>query len=87
MTDQLTHSVVPVDDGGDRRFKHDLGLCIDVNHALFDALVIAHHPLHPVRLNAVQIGGQQNILDDVRLCFREAEFFKCVHAESMEQLV
>ena len=87
MTDQLTHAVVPVDDGGDRRLKHNLGLCIDMNHALFDALVVAHHALHAVRLDAVQIGGQQNVLDDVRLCFREAEFFKCVHAEPMEQLI
>ena len=87
MTDQLTHTVVPVDDGGDRRLKHNLGLCIDMNHALFDALVVAHHALHAVRLDAVQICSQKHILNDVCFRFREAEFFKCVHAESMEQLI
>ena len=87
MTDQLTHAVVPVDDGGDRRLKHNLGLCIDMNHALFDALVVAHHALHAVRLDAVQICSQKHILNDVCFRFREAEFFKCVHAEPMEQLV
>ena len=87
MTDQLPHTVVPVDDGGDRRLKHNLGLCIDMNHALFDALVVAHHALHAVRLDAVQICSQKHILNDVCFRFREAEFFKCVHAESMEQLI
>ena len=84
---QLTHGFMSVDDGGDGRLEHHFGLGMDVDHAFFDALVVAHHPLHTVGLDAVQIGGQQNVLDNIRLGFGEAELLERFHAQTVQGVI
>ena len=58
-----------------------------MDHALFNALVIAYHALHAVRLDAVQVGGQQYVLNDIGLRFRKAEPLKGIHAECVERII
>ena len=72
MGNQLTHGIMGIDNGGNGSFKNDLGLGIDLDHTLFDALVIADHTLHTVGLNAVKVRGQQHILNDVGFGFGKA---------------
>ena len=76
-----------VDDGGDGGLENDLGLGVDLDHALLDALVVTDHALHAVGLDAEQVGGQQNVLDDVSFLLVEAELLECVHAELVQSLV
>ena len=87
VADELAHCVVRVDDRADRRLKDDLRLRVDLDHAVFDAFVVAHHALHAVGFNAVEVGGQEHVLDDVRFRLREAELLKCVHAQAVQSVV
>ena len=87
VTDKLAHTVMSVDHGGDRRFKDHLRLGIDMDHAIFDALVITHHALHTVALNAIKVACEQDVLNNVGLRFGEAELFKRLHAERMKRFV
>ena len=84
---QLAHGLVGINDGGDGSLKDHFRLCVNVDHAFFNALVVAHHPLHAVGLNAVQIGRQQNILNDVRLGLGEAELLERVHAQTVQGVI
>ena len=84
---QLAHGVMGVDDSGDGSLKDHLGLGVNVNHTLFDALVVAHHPLHTVGLDAVQVRGQQHILNDVGFRFRKAELGERVHAQPVQGFI
>ena len=87
MGNQLAHGIVGIDDGGNGGVEDHLGLGIDLNHALLDALVVADHALHAMAFDAKQIGGQQDILDDVSFLLGKAELLECFHAEAMEGFI
>ena len=87
VTDKLAHTVMSVDHGGDRRFKDHLWLGVDMDHTLFDALVITYHTLHTVTLDAIKVARKQDVLNNVGFCFGETELFKRLHAECMEYFV
>ena len=87
MADQLTHGIVRVDDGGNRRFVDDFGLGVNVDHALFNALVIAHQALHAVALDAVQVRQQQHVADDPGFAFAETELLERIHAEGVQLVI
>ena len=87
MGNQLSHGLMGVDDGGDGRLEHHFGLGMDVDHAFFDALVVADHPLHTVGLDAVQVGSQQNVLNDIGLRFGEAELLERFHAQPVQGVI
>ena len=87
VTDKLAHTVMSVDHGGDRRFKDHLWLGVDMDHTLFDALVITYHTLHTVTLDAIKVARKQDVLNNVGFCFGETELFKRLHAERMERFI
>ena len=78
VTDKLAHTVMSVDHGGDRRFKDHLWLGVDMDHTLFDALVITYHTLHTVTLNSIKIRHQKHIFNVLALFVTEPESAKCI---------
>ena len=87
MAHQLTHGVVRVDYGGNRRFVDDFGLGVNVDHALLNALVIAHQALHAVALDAVQVRQQQHVADDPGFAFAETKLLERIHAEGVQLVI
>ena len=76
-----------VDHGGNGRFVDDLRLGVNVDHALFNALVIAHQALHAVALDAVQVRQQQHVADDPGFAFAETELLERIHAEGVQLVI
>ena len=84
---QLTHGVMSVDNGGDGGLENNLGLGVDLNHTLLNALVVTNHTLHTMGLDAEQVRSQQDILNDVSFLLVEAELGESIHAEAMQGII
>ena len=87
LTYQLAHAVMAVDNSRDGGLEDYFGNSIHMDHALFDALMVANHTLHAVRLDAEQVGGQQHILNGVSFSVVKAKLQKCVGTELLEQII
>lgn len=77
----------PVDSSRDGRLEDDFGGLVDVNGALLDALVVAHHALHTVALDAVEVCGEEHVADDGAVFIGKAERLEDVVAEGVEGVI
>ncbi len=87
MANNLAHSLLGIDHRGNRRFKYCFGFCIRLDHPALQMLIIAHQPLGAVGINAVEIGKQENIGDNLCLLAVETEFLENIVAELLEILI
>ena len=62
-TDQLSHSVMSVNNSRNRCFKYYLWFGVRMDRSLFNTLVIANHSLHSMALNTIKICCQKHILN------------------------
>lgn len=67
--------------------KTTSGSFVNVDRALLDALVVAHHALHAMTFDAVEICGEQHVADDGAVFFRKAEGPEDVVAELVQGFV
>ena len=72
-----------LDGGRDGRLEDDFGGLIDVNGALLDALVVTHHALHTVALDAVEVCGEEHVADDGAVFIGKAERLEDVVAKGV----
>ena len=87
LRDDLAHRGMPLDGCRDGGLEDDLGSFVDVDRALLDALVVAHHALHAMAFDAVEICGEQHVADDGAVLFRKAEGPEDVVAELVQGFV
>ena len=80
-TEGLSHGIVAFDGGSQGCFPDDLGLGIQLDHALGDFLMITDQALNTVGFNAAQVCIQQNIGDLGAFLLGKAVTLKHLDAE------
>ena len=78
----LAHGLGTVDDGGELGLKDDLRLCGGIHQLLHQRSVVADHPLYAVGLDAVEVGGEDDVHDPAAFFFVEAVLLEHVLTEA-----
>ena len=74
---QMPHGKMSVEQRGNRCFADNLSFCVKVDAAFFDVLMIVHHSLCAVALDAEQIRLHQYVGNLRRILFFKPFFFIC----------